>query len=72
MPLLVELTFEDGTTEMHHFPAQIWRKQNNTVKRVFATTKEVKSIVVDPNLETADIDTNNNAWPKQVVESKFD
>uniref|UniRef100_UPI00404A2D38 M1 family metallopeptidase n=1 Tax=Flavobacterium sp. TaxID=239 RepID=UPI00404A2D38 len=72
MPLLVELTFEDGTTEMHHFPAQIWRKQNNTVKRVFATTKEVKSIVVDPNLETADIDTNNNSWPKQVVESKFD
>jgi hypothetical protein len=72
MPLLVELTFEDGTTETHHFPAQIWRRQNSTIRRVFATTKSVKTIVVDPNLETADIDTNNNTWPKQAIESKFD
>lgn len=72
MPLLVELTFVDGTKETHHFPAQIWRKSNHTAVRVFATTKEVQSIVVDPNLETADIDTSNNAWPKQATSSKFD
>jgi hypothetical protein len=72
MPLIVELTFIDGTTEKHHFPAQIWRKHNHTAKRVFATTKEIKSIVVDPNFETADIDTTNNTWPKQATPSKFD
>lgn len=72
MPLIVELTFVDGTTEMHHYPAQIWRKHNNTAKKVFATAKEIKSIVVDPNFETADIDTTNNNWPKQTPVSKFD
>jgi hypothetical protein len=72
MPVIVELQFEDGTTENHHFPVQIWRKGNDTAKRVFATEKPVKKIQLDPKLETADIDVTNNVWPKEEVKSKFD
>lgn len=72
MPVIVELHFEDGTTENHHFPVQIWRKGNDTAKRVFATEKPVKKIQLDPKLETADIDVTNNVWPKEEVKSKFD
>ena len=72
MPILVELQFEDGSTENHVFPAQIWRKNNETAKRVFATDKKVVKIQIDPKLETADIDTNNNVWPSTEVKSKFD
>ena len=72
MPILVELTFEDGTTENHHFPAQIWRMNNKTANRTFATSKAVTKIVVDPKQETADVDVSNNTWPKQEVKSKFD
>ncbi len=72
MPILVELQFEDGTSEMHHFPVQIWRKNNQTATRVFATDKPIKKIVVDPELKTADIDVNNNVWPAQAEKSKFD
>jgi hypothetical protein len=72
MPILVELTFEDGTTENHHFPAQIWRMNDKTANRTFATSKAVTKIVVDPKLETADVDVSNNTWPKQEVKSKFD
>jgi len=72
MPLLVELTFEDGTTEMHRFPAQIWRMNDKEVSRTFATQKAITKITVDPKEETADIDTQNNVWPKQVEKSKFD
>ena len=72
MPILVELTFEDGTTEFHNFPVQIWRKGNQTATRVFATDKKVSKIVLDPKLETADIDVSNNSWPKVEVKSKFD
>lgn len=72
MPIIAELTFEDGTTETHKFPAQIWRKNNQTVSRVFATAKPVKKITLDPKLETADIDLTNNVWPKTEVKSKFD
>lgn len=72
MPILVELQFEDGSTENHVFPAQIWRKNNETAKRVFATDKKVVKIQIDSKLETADIDTNNNVWPSTEVKSKFD
>jgi len=72
MPILVELTFEDGSKEMHKFPEQIWRKNNQTAKRVFATDKVIKKIEVDPKLETADIDVSNNIWPINKLISKFD
>lgn len=72
MPIITELQFEDGTSEIQKFPAQIWRRNNDTVKRIFATDKKVIKIVVDPKLETADIDTSNNIWPKQEATSKFD
>ena len=72
MPILVELTFEDGSTEFHNFPVQIWRKGNATATRVFATDKKVSKIALDPKLETADIDVTNNAWPKVETKSKFD
>ena len=58
MPIITELQFEDGTSEIQKFPAQIWRRNNDTVKRIFATDKKVIKIVVDPKLETADIDTS--------------
>lgn len=72
MPILVELAFEDGTSETHTFPVQIWRKNNQTASRVFATEKPVKKITLDPKLLTADIDTSNNTWPKGEVKDKFD
>ena len=72
MPIIAELQFEDGTKEVHKFPAQIWRRNNETAKRVFATDKKVVKIQLDPNLETADIDVSNNVWPKEEKPSKFD
>lgn len=72
MPIIAELQFEDGSTEMHTFPVQIWRKNNQTATRVFATDKELKKIVVDPELKTADVDINNNVWPEMAKKSKFE
>ena len=72
MPIIVELTFEDGSVENHSFPAQIWRMNDKEATRTFATTKSVSKIVVDPKLETADVDFSNNTWPKIAEKSKFD
>ena len=72
MPLIVELTYEDGTTETQKFPAQIWRMNDKEVIRTFATQKTITKIQIDPKLETADIDVTNNSWPKEEVKSKFD
>ncbi len=71
MPIIVELTYADGTTKRETFPAQIWMKNDAIVNRVFASTKEIVKITVDPDFETADVDTSNNSWPKK-KDSKFD
>ena len=72
MPIIVEFTYADDTKENFKFPAQIWRKSNESAKRFFATTKVIKKIQIDPKQETADIDITNNSWPKENVKSKFD
>ena len=72
MPLIVDLVFEDGTVEKHRFPAQIWVRNDNEATKTFATEKRISKIVVDAQLETADIDVTNNTWPKESVPSKFD
>ena len=72
MPIIVELTYDDDTKETFKYPAQIWRKNNDTAKKVYATEKAIKKIQIDPKLETADIDISNNAWPKEEVKTKFD
>ena len=72
MPIIVELTFEDGTKENQTFPAQIWRLNDAEVTRTFATQKMISKIVLDPKAETADVDTTNNTWPAAQQKSKFD
>ncbi len=68
MPVILKLEYEDGSNEEVRIPAEIWRMQNEilekTVSKVLVTNKSVKKIVLDPNLETADIDVSNNVWPR--------
>lgn len=72
MPIILEFTFTDGTTQKEYIPAEIWKMGNQTAKKVFWFEKEVKTINLDPNLETADVDRSNNYWPTQVVPSRFE
>lgn len=72
MPIIVQITYEDGTVDNYKYPAQIWRQNNEIAKKVYATTKAIKQIQIDPKLETADIDVTNNSWPKGEAKSKFD
>ncbi len=70
MPIIVEFTYKDGTKEKKTYPAQIWRYNDREISKVFSSDKEIESILIDPNLETADVDTSNNSWPKQKI-NKF-
>ncbi len=62
MPLIVEFTFADGSTQVQRIPAEIWRMDSKNVSRIFITEKEATKIVLDPFLETADTDVTNNYW----------
>ena len=72
MPLIVEYTYADGSKENVTYPPEIWRKNDDQVKRVVSSQKELVGIIVDPKSETADIDMSNNAWPKKEQKSDFD
>lgn len=72
MPVIIEWTYKDGTTELEKIPAEIWRINENRVTKVFVKDKEVTNIMIDPNMETADINIEDNIFPKIQSESKFD
>ena len=72
MPIIVEYTYADGTTKTEKYPAQIWRLNDKEVSKAVASDKEIVKITVDPNLETADVDTSNNSWPKEIKQSEFE
>ncbi len=72
MPIIVEFKYADGTSKIEKYPAQIWRLNDNEVHKAIASEKEIVSITVDPNKETADVDTSNNAWPNEVKDNEFD
>ena len=71
MPIIVEFTYKDGSKEKKTYPAQIWRYNDNEVTKVFSSSKQIESIVIDPDLETADVDTSNNSFPREKA-NKFD
>jgi hypothetical protein len=64
MPIIIEWTYADGSRETEKIPAQVWRKNENKVVKVFVKDKQVTNIQLDPMKETADINTSNNSWPK--------
>jgi hypothetical protein len=67
MPIIVEFTYKDGTKERKTYPAQIWRYNDAEITKVFSSSKEIQSIVLDPDLETADVDTSNNSFPQETA-----
>ena len=72
MPLILRFTFIDGSNEVVRIPAEIWRRSEKKVSKVFMFQKEVESIRLDPFLETADTDLNNNSWPEKRQPTRYE
>jgi hypothetical protein len=72
MPLILEIEFEDSTKQLIRLPPEIWRKNNETVTKVISTEKIMKQVVLDPYLETADVDRSNNYYPSRQEFSRFE
>ena len=72
MPIIIDIEYDDGTTERKKYPAQVWKKNDLEVRKVLTSNKKILSIKLDPDKETADIDVSNNSWPKVESNSDFD
>jgi hypothetical protein len=72
MPVIIEWTFKDGSKEVERIPAEIWRSNEEQVTKVFVKEKEVTNVVIDPQNETADVNTSDNVFPRKAEASQFD
>lgn len=72
MPIILEIEFEDGSKKELRIPAEIWRRNSETVTKMVPTRKLVKQFVVDPHLETADVNLEDNFYPRKLKSSTFE
>jgi hypothetical protein len=72
MPVIIDAEFEDGTKQHVRIPSEIWRRDNLKVTKLLMTEKPIKSLVLDPRLETADVELENNYFPRRIMKSRFD
>ena len=72
MPLILQFEYEDGTKEIRRIPAEIWKMSEPTVTKVFMTEQPAAQITLDPMLETADVDMDDNYWPPRPQPTRFE
>ena len=72
MPIIAQIEFTDGTTEELRFPAEIWRRSPHAVKKLVVADKDIASIVIDPLQETADVNIENNYYPRRIIPSRIE
>jgi len=71
MPIILEFEYISGEKEEIRIPAEIWKKNSEKISKVFILDKELASVTLDPFLETADVNRNNNYWPPRVEPTRF-
>ncbi len=72
MPAIIQLVYEDGMKEDQKYPAEIWRYDNTSFTKVIETEKPVAQFILDPYLETADVDRSNNYFPERKESNRFE
>jgi hypothetical protein len=72
MPIILQFDYADGSSEEMRIPAEIWRRSPRAVKKLVVTEKEIVSVTVDPLQETADVDIENNHYPRRIIPSRIE
>lgn len=74
MPIILELNYESGDKELRYIPAEIWRRSPEKVSKLIITDKNkvLTSVTVDPRWETADVDMDNNHYPRKIIPSRIE
>ena len=71
MPIILEFKYTDGTSEIIRIPAEIWKRNSKQIKKIFILNKELSNVKLDPFLETADVNMDNNNWPTKSEATRF-
>ncbi|MFC6268360.1 M1 family metallopeptidase [Frigoriflavimonas asaccharolytica] len=61
MPVDVQIKYADGTMDNKTLPVEIW-KRNKSWNFEINSTKEIASVILDPNGNLPDVNRKNNKW----------
>jgi hypothetical protein len=62
MPVEMEVTYKDGSTERLRLPVEIWQR-GDSWNHLIKTEKEIKSVELDPDKILPDVNLSNDSWP---------
>jgi hypothetical protein len=71
MPVILELHYADGSLEELRIPAEFWRRDARSGGKLIIRDQPLVKVVLDPHLETADVDLSNNVYPQEPKRSRF-
>ena len=71
-PLVLEIQLASGKKYIERIPAEVWRYSPKKITKLIVTDEPMTSLTQDPFWETADIDQNNNAWPRKLTPSRLE
>lgn len=70
-PIVLQVSYEDGSDERLMIPASIWNQDPRAVDKLIITDKTIQRLEIDPQQQTADVEPSNNHWPPKLVPSRF-
>lgn len=62
MPVKMQVTFADDTTQLVELPVEIWQRGNDW-NYLLETDKQVSKVILDPNKMLPDVNFSNDSWP---------
>ncbi len=71
-PLVLEIQLASGKKYVERIPAEVWRYTPKKITKLIITDEPMVALTQDPNWETADTDTSNNAWPRKATPSRLE
>ncbi len=66
MPLILKLEFDDQSSDIRRYPAEIWRLANGELSVLVVAPRPIVAVTADPYNETADTNFTNNRFPRQI------
>jgi hypothetical protein len=70
-PLPVKISYQDGSFRELDIPAEIWRRNAQTITHVLLEDKAIEKISIDDKHQTADADYSNNTFPPSITSSRL-
>ena len=71
MPLPLEITYADGSTEQMTIPVEAWKLNPETYSKMLVSEKPIARVELDPVRQIADADRTNNMYPPEIMAGRF-